>query len=292
MANPPSDAASTTSTTAVTLIPGNAPNVCDYVFHTTKGDVTLRAYRALSPLGADRLHTLVRHGYYDGSPLYRILPGFVAQFGVAADPTLSTIYDWRTDTQDGILADETPHPNAPGNDKLWVSYSSAYDESVDPPSATNRTAELFINLVDNKSSLDAKNFVAFAKVIKGVEVVDTWYSGYGEMGGVCDLHSDRGWVCTGPNETALYAGGAEYIASDFPSLDKIGYVTAYPNPTDPDPHWYYGNDKHHFSWSEGGEGHGVLWYLIFAATACMFAVLIRRQKTVISMGARKERRIS
>ena len=66
-----------------------APSRCDYTFHTTAGDVTFRAYRALAPHGADRLYALASRGYYDGSPLYRVLPGFVAQFGVAADPTLS-----------------------------------------------------------------------------------------------------------------------------------------------------------------------------------------------------------
>ena len=54
------------------------PEECDYVFHTTAGSVTFRAYRSLSPLGADRMHNLARLGYYDGSPLYRVLPGFVA----------------------------------------------------------------------------------------------------------------------------------------------------------------------------------------------------------------------
>ena len=206
----PSSAASapTTSLTASSLAPGNAPNTCDYVFHTTKGDVTVRAFRSLSPAGADRLHTLVRHGFYDGSPLYRILPGFVAQWGVAAEPSLATVFDWRNDVSGSILPDEQPNPDGPGNDKLWVSYSSSYDTATNPPTATNRTAELFLNLVDNKAKLDGKSFVPFAKVVKGMEVVDTWYAGYGEMDGACGLHLDGGWVCHGPNETDLYAGGA------------------------------------------------------------------------------------
>lgn len=288
----PSSAASapTTSLTASSLAPGNAPNTCDYVFHTTKGDVTVRAFRSLSPAGADRLHTLVRHGFYDGSPLYRILPGFVAQWGVAAEPSLATVFDWRNDVPGSILPDEQPNPDGPGNDKLWVSYSSSYDTATNPPTATNRTAELFLNLVDNKAKLDGKNFVPFAKVVKGMEVVDTWYAGYGEMDGACGLHLDGGWVCHGPNETDLYAGGAAFVAQKFPSFDRIGYVTANPNPRDPDPSWYYGNTKHHFSWSDGGEGHGVLWYLVFAAVAVMFIGLIKRQKNVTSAAARKERR--
>jgi len=283
------DDAATTST-ATSLTPGRAPSTCDYVFHTTAGDVTLRAYRALSPKGADRLHTLVRHGYYDGSPLYRILPGFVAQFGVAADPALSRVYDWRRGVSSAIVPDETPHPRGPGNDKLWVSFSSRYDDTATPPRAANRTAELFINLVDNRERLDSRGFVAFARVVRGAETVDKWYAGYGEMAGACDLHPEGGWVCEGPNETDLYAFGTRgYVEAKFPKLDTIGYVVARRNPTDPDPNWYYGNTKHRFSWSEGGEGHGVLWYIAFASTAFVFAALVRRQKTVARM---KERRLS
>ena len=84
-----------------------APDRCDYVFHTTAGDVTVRAYRALAPHGADRLHALALGGYYDGSALYRVLPGFVAQFGVAADPTLARVYDYRANHPGAILEDDS-----------------------------------------------------------------------------------------------------------------------------------------------------------------------------------------
>jgi cyclophilin family peptidyl-prolyl cis-trans isomerase len=188
------------------------------VFHTTAGDVTFRAYRALSPKGADRLHTLVRHGYYDGSALYRVLPGFVAQFGVAADPSLARVYDHRENHPGAILEDEPAiiNPDGPGNDKLWLSYSSAYDDTKSPPRAVNRTAELFVNLVDNREKLDEKGFASFARVVRGSEVIDKWFAGYGEMREACDLHPDGGWVCEGPSETDLYARGVEaYVDEAF-----------------------------------------------------------------------------
>jgi peptidyl-prolyl cis-trans isomerase A (cyclophilin A) len=291
LCDPATAADAATTSTATSLVPGRAPATCDYVFHTTAGDVTFRAYRALSPKGADRLHTLVRHGYYDGSALYRVLPGFVAQFGVAADPSLARVYDYRENHPGAILEDEPAiiNPDGPGNDKLWLSYSSAYDDTKSPPRAVNRTAELFVNLVDNRETLDEKGFASFARVVRGSEVIDKWFAGYGEMREACDLHPDGGWVCEGPSETDLYARGVEaYVDEHFPKLDRIGYVTATPDPTDPDPGWYYGNSKHHFSWSEGGEGHGVLFYVIFSLTLLMFFLLIRRQKTVSS----KERRLS
>ena len=197
-----------------------APKVFDVVFHTTTGDVRVRAWRDLAPAGADRLYNLARLGYYDSSPLYRILPGFVAQFGVAADPSVSAVYDWRKNSPGAILPDEPTHASSSGNAKHWISYSASYDSITGM--ATNRTAELFINLADNRDRLDAKGFAAFAKVIQGEGAVDEWFAGYGEMRGACDLHRDRGWVCDGPEETQLYARGVGYVNSDFPRLDRIG----------------------------------------------------------------------
>lgn len=199
-----------------------APKVFDVVFHTTTGDVRVRAWRDLAPAGADRLYNLARLGYYDASPLYRVLPGFVAQFGVAADPSVSAVYDWRKNSPGAILPDEPAHASSSGNAKHWISYSASYDAATG--AATNRTAELFINLVDNGHRLDAKGFTAFAKVVAGEDAVDGWFAGYGEMRGACDLHRDGGWVCDGPEEATLYARGVEYVNSDFPALDRIGFV--------------------------------------------------------------------
>ena len=200
-----------------------SPKVFDVVFHTTTGDVRVRAWRDLAPQGADRLYNLARLGYYDASPLYRILPGFVAQFGVAADPTVSAIYDWRNDSPGAVIPDETKHASSMGNAKHWISYSASYDPASGM--ATNRTAELFINLADNTERLDEKGFAAFAKVVEGEAAVDAWFAGYGEMEGACDLHRDGGWVCDGPSESALYSGGVSYINSDFPWMDRVGYVS-------------------------------------------------------------------
>lgn len=200
-----------------------APKVFDVVFHTTTGDVRVRAWRDLAPAGADRLYNLARLGYYDASPLYRVLPGFVAQFGVAADPSVSAVYDWRRNSPGAILPDEPNHASSSGNAKHWISYSASYDAATGR--ATNRTAELFINLADNTDRLDAKGFAAFAKVVDGVKAVDGWFAGYGEMRGACHLHGGwGGWVCDGPEEGELYARGVGYVDSDFPALDRIGSV--------------------------------------------------------------------
>ena len=154
--------------------------------------------------GADRLYNLARLGYGDASPLYRVLQ-LRAQFGVAADPSVSAVYDWRKNSPGAILPDEPAHASSSGNAKHWISYSASYDAATG--AATNRTAELFINLVDNGHRLDAKGFTAFAKVVAGEDAVDGWFAGYGEMRGACDLHRDGGWVCDGPEEAKLHARG-------------------------------------------------------------------------------------
>ena len=134
-----------------------------------------------APAGADRLYNLARLGYYDASPLYRVLPGFVAQFGVAADPSVSAVYDWRRNSPGAILPDEPNHASSSGNAKHWISYSASYDAATGR--ATNRTAELFINLADNTDRLDAKGFAAFAKVVDGAKAGTDGSRGTGRCGG-------------------------------------------------------------------------------------------------------------
>ena len=84
-------------------------------------------------------------------------------------------------------------------------------------------------------------------------------------------------MCEGPTEEDLYARGVAYVESDFPNMDRVRGVTVMPHPTDHNPRWYYGNGKHHFSWSEGGAGHDLAFYAALAASAMFLFYLIRRQ---------------
>ena len=166
-----------------------------------------------------------------------------------------------------------------------MSYSASYDAATGL--ATNRTAELFVNLVDNRDRLDAKGFAAFAELVDGDAALDGWHAGYGEMRGACDLHPEGGWVCEGPTEEELYARGVAYVESDFPNMDRVRGVTVTPHPTDHAPRWYYGNGKHHFSWSEGGAGHDLAFYAALAASAMFLFYLIRRQVRVAAATRRR-----
>ena len=169
------------------------PEVFRVKFTTTQGDFVVEATRAWAPRGVDRFHELVNMRYFDENRFFRVVPGFVAQFGVHKD---YDIHDrWR---KYFILDDPPKEKNLRG--------TLAFAQS-DP---NTRATEIFINLADN-AALDAQNFVPFAKVIFGMDVVDKFYSGYGE------LMPEGKYI--DPNR--LENGTNAYLEPHFPKLDYI-----------------------------------------------------------------------
>ncbi|MEO6445344.1 MAG: peptidylprolyl isomerase [Gemmatimonadaceae bacterium] len=162
-------------------------------FETTRGDVDLAVHRDWAPLGADRLYWLVTHGYYDGARFFRVVPGFVAQFGIPAEPEVTR--QWR---QRRIADDSVTRSNVRGT----LSFATS--------GPNTRTAQLFINLVDN-SRLDSRGFAVLAQVVAGMAVVDSLHGGYGEA-------PPRG---TGPQQDRITSEGDRYLQQDFPRLDQI-----------------------------------------------------------------------
>src|SRR3989442_7415955 len=70
-----------------------APDSFRARFSTTKGDFVIVVRRAWAPHGADRFYNLVRSGFYDGVRFFRVIPGFMAQFGIHGDTGVTTA--WR-----------------------------------------------------------------------------------------------------------------------------------------------------------------------------------------------------
>ena len=256
------------------------PDVCDYTFHTTAGPVTFRAWRYLSPAGADRLHNLARLGYYNSSPLHRVLPGFLAQWGVAHDPTLAAVYDSRNDVPGAILPHEIPHFEKGTNTKHWMAYganASPSSSSSSSASTINRTSELFVSLVDNTKRLKGKGLAAFAYVVEGAEVVDGWHAGYGEMQGLCAEDDTTAtmnftssgkaefgaWACRGPNTATLHSlGGGAFIDANYPGMDRVAWVDV---------------NEYDGAWGDRpGPGHQVLsWSLIVTVVFATIAGYLR-----------------
>jgi len=168
------------------------PEVFRVRFQTSQGDFIVEASRAWAPRGADRFHELVNMRYFDEGRFFRVVKGFIAQFGVHRD--FDVHGKWRNFF---ILDDPPKEKNLRGT--LAFAQSGPH----------TRATEIFINLADN-SMLDDQGFVPFAKVVEGMEVVDKLYSGYGELRPQGEI--DPGRVEEGTNA---------YLIPRFPKLDYI-----------------------------------------------------------------------
>jgi len=179
------------------LLKGKAPDTYQVKFTTTRGDFTLSVTRAWAPLGADRFYNLVKHHFYDNTSFFRVLPGFVAQFGLSAYPPVSSAWSKATIDDD---------PVTQSNLKGYITFATAGPKT--------RTTQLFINLADNKR-LDAMGFAPFGQVTEGMNVVEAFYEGYGEG-------APQG---AGPSQDEIEKKGKPYLDKGFPKLDSIKTVT-------------------------------------------------------------------
>jgi cyclophilin family peptidyl-prolyl cis-trans isomerase len=166
-------------------------------FETTRGAFVIEVHRSWAPLGANRFYNLVLNGWYDGVRIHRVLKDFTAGFGIHDDPYVNAV--WRQQTLDD-------DPRMESNTRGRVTFAKSQ--------ADTRTVQVFVNLKDNRGSLDGSNFVPFGEVIEGMEVVDALYSEYGDG-------PPRG---EGVYQAMAIAKGAEYFA-DFPELDVITRAT-------------------------------------------------------------------
>ena len=174
-----------------------APDVFQARFETSKGDFVVEVHRAWSPMGADRFYNLVANGYYDNVRFFRVIAGFMAQFGMHGDPEVSAAW------QEQRIVDD---PVVQSNTRGFVSYAMG--------GANTRTTQIFINFGDN-SRLDAMGFSPFGQVVEGMEVVDQINSEYGDT-------PPRG---RGPSPPSIHARGNEYLDAEFPNLDFVTRAT-------------------------------------------------------------------
>ena len=169
------------------------PEVFRVRFDTSQGPFVVEARRDWAPRGADRFHELVRMRYFDQGRFFRVVPGFIAQFGVHRD--FNVHGTWR----ELFIVDDPPKEK---NLRGTLAFAMS--------GPNTRATEIFINLADNPA-LDAQGFVPFAKVVEGMDVVDRFYSGYGEM------RPEGKYI-----EPSRVEGEAnEYLVQRFPNLDYI-----------------------------------------------------------------------
>lgn len=155
--------------------------------NTSKGEALVQIHRNWSPQGADRLYNLIRIGYFKHIAFFRVLPGFIVQFGLHGDPGITRVW-----SNANIPDEPVKHSNKRGT----LTYAKA--------GPNTRSVQFFINYADNPS-LDGLGFSPLGEVAAGMETLDAIYSGYGES----------------PNQGAIQVQGNEYLKASFPNLDYI-----------------------------------------------------------------------
>ena len=171
-----------------------APETFKAKFETTKGAFVVEVHRDWSPNGADRFYNLVKSGYFDGVKFFRVVPGFVVQFGIHGDPSVAT--KW-------LSANIPDDPVKESNQRGYITYAKS--------SAPNsRSVQLFINLQDN-TGLDKQGFSPFGQVVSGMDVVSKLYGGYGEE--------------VTPLQGQIARQGNAFLEAKYPKLDGIVKAT-------------------------------------------------------------------
>lgn len=170
-----------------------APDMFRARFRTTAGEFVIQVHRDWAPRGADRFYNLVRNGFYDDAYFFRVVDGFVAQFGMSGDPAVGAAWSFAE------IADD---PVRESNRRGTVTFATG--------GPNTRTTQLFINL-GNNANLDSSGFSPFGEVVEGMEVIAGLYSGYG----------DGPPYGNGPDQGLIERRGNAYLEREFSRLDRI-----------------------------------------------------------------------
>ena len=170
---------------------GPAPDSFRVTFETTRGSFVVQVNRAWAPHGADRFYALVQNQFFDGDPFFRVIPGFIAQFGLNLNKKINEQWD-----DPRIPDDSVTHSNLRGTMTF----------AAEGPNSRNH--QLFFNLADRNARLDRTGFAPIGYVVSGMEVVDSLYSAYGDT----------------PEQHFINTMGKSYLDRMFPKLDYITTV--------------------------------------------------------------------
>ena len=166
-------------------------------FDTSKGAFVIQVNRTWAPHGADRFYNLVKNGFYDNVRFFRVISGFMVQFGINGNPQVSA--HWR---QANIPDDPVRQSNKRG----MITFATA--------GPNTRTTQVFINFADN-AGLDGQGFAPFGQVVSGMNIVDSLNAEYGE-----GAPRSRG-----PDQGRLQGEGNAYLAAHFKRMDFVKKAT-------------------------------------------------------------------
>ena len=168
-----------------------APETFKVKFDSSVGPFVVEVHRAWAPNAADHFYTLVKNGFYDEARFFRVVPNFMVQFGINADPAVQAKF------RNSIKDD----PVKQSNKKGYVTFAQT--------SAPNsRSTQIFINFKDNVF-LDSQRFAPFGEVASGMDNVEKITSQYGEK----------------PNQGSIQSEGNAYLKAQFPKLDYVKKAT-------------------------------------------------------------------
>jgi len=154
--------------------------------------ITVREGKA--PIAAQRFRELVNSGFFNGCTFFRVLPGFILQFGLSGNTTLQHEWDAK-----GFLRDESRIEHPDWNMRGTIAFANSGPNS--------RATQVFINYDDNHQ-LDSKGIVPFGRIVGGYNTLSAVYSGYRER----------------PSQSAIRQRGNAYLWSEFPRLSYISYA--------------------------------------------------------------------
>ena len=177
-----------------------APASYKVKFDTSKGAFVVQVTRAWAPQGADRFYNLVKSGFYDNVRFFRVISGFMVQFGISGDPAVMA--GWRNSP----IKDD---PVVQSNKRGYITFAMA--------GPNTRTSQVFINFADNVR-LDTSGFAPFGRIVTGMEVIDKFNAEYGEG-------APRG---AGPDQGRLQSEGNAYLMKEFPRMDFVKKATIVP----------------------------------------------------------------
>jgi peptidyl-prolyl cis-trans isomerase A (cyclophilin A) len=180
-----------------------APDTFDVRFGTSHGDVTIRVFREWAPIGADRFFHLAQNGFFDGNRFFRVIPGFIVQFGVSGIPAIQEAWNEHELPDDSVTM---------SNEAGTLTFATAGPDT--------RTTQVFINYRDNPQ-LDQSGFAPIGRVIEGMGSLRLLYSEYGET-------APQG---NGPLYQCMLEGGNAYLERRFERLDSITTTTVTRRPT-------------------------------------------------------------
>ena len=188
----PSPAATQSPLTNPSAFAEPAPAQYTALLDTSVGVIVIRVTRAWAPLGADRFYNLVKGGFYDGCRFFRVIPKFMAQFGLHGDPAVSAAW------KDQTMASDRPRVS---NTRGRVTFAQG-------SLASTRTTQVFINFGDN-SRLDIDGFAPFGEMASSVILAERVFSDYGE----------------GPDQGRILLEGNGFLNAYFPRLSFIRTAT-------------------------------------------------------------------